>query len=304
MEFGKVDDISKVDFTLPKDHPDTVNVLQALGRPVGTSLHVYIGATGWGNQEWVGTWYPYGAKSGDYLQHYTHQFCTIELNTTYYRIPDPQTVERWLKHASPGFKFCPKVPQVISHEKYLLHAEVETKAFCDAMRPLGYHLGPCFLQIPPGIGIAQFPRVEHYVHDFPNDIALSVEFRHESWFQDNPLTDEAFHFLIHNHIGTVITDVAGRRDALHMRLTTPTLLLRFVGNGLHPTDFARIDDWVERLVRWNQLGLQEAYIFLHEPDSLDVPELAIYLVDRLNERLHLNLKAPHPFEAGKQGSLF
>lgn len=304
MEFGKLQDISKVNFTLPQDHPDTIHVLQALGKPPGTALRIYIGATGWGNQEWVGKWYPPATRSSDFLQHYTHQFRTIELNTTYYRIPDPATIQRWIKYCTPGFKFCPKIPQIISHEKYLLHTETETEQFCAAIRPLGYHLGPCFLQLPPGLGIGQFPRVEHYAHHFPQDIPLAIEFRHESWFEQNPITDEAFHYLIHNHIGTVITDVAGRRDALHMRLTTPTLMLRFVGNGLHPTDFSRIDEWVQRLVKWNRLGLQEAYIFLHEPDTLDVPELANYLIEKINHQLQLDLKPPHRYAEGIQGSLF
>lgn len=304
MKFGKLENIEGVDFSLPPDHPDTLHVLQEGRRPPGTQLHIYMGCTGWGNQEWVGKWYPTGAKSGDFLKHYTHQFNTIELNTTYYRTPDRFTIERWLQNTSPGFKFCPKIPQGISHRRYLLHAEEETLAFCKAVSGLGYHLGPSFLQLPPNFGSGQFARLENYIAAFPKEVPLHFEFRHTSWFEDTPLVDEAFQAMIKEKSGTVLTDVAGRRDVLHMRLTTPVLMLRFVGNGLHPTDYSRIDEWVDRLKKWNDLGLREAYFFLHEPETIDVPDLAIYLADKIREKLNISVKPPHPAGGPVQGTLF
>jgi hypothetical protein len=98
--------------------------------------------------------------------------------------------------------------------------------------------------------------------------------------------------------------VAGRRDVLHMRLTTPSAMIRFVGNNLHPTDYTRIDAWVERLKVWFANGLQQLYFFVHEPDNITSPELATYLIEKLNRVCGFNLKPPKMYIQPVQGELF
>ena len=85
MKFGKLQDISKVDFTLPPDAGENELFFDRL--PKSENVTIYIGCTGWSMKEWVGRVYPKGTKTKDYLQHYGKQFNTIELNTTHYRIP-------------------------------------------------------------------------------------------------------------------------------------------------------------------------------------------------------------------------
>lgn len=105
----------------------------------------------------------------------------------------------------------------------------------------------------------------------------------------------------------VITDVAGRRDVCHLRLTTNTVLVRFVGNNLHPTDYSRIDDWVRRLEYWFSNGLHQVYFFTHEPDNLMAPDLAIYLVEKLDKMGGVETRGPKIIGqdgAGQQMSLF
>ena len=107
--------------------------------------------------------------------------------------------------------------------------------------------------------------------------------------------------------GTVITDVAGRRDVLHMQLTTPVLMLRFVGNGLHPTDYQRSDDWIARIADWWQRGLQAAYIFIHQPVMTQVPAFTGYWARGLNAAIGSKLIDPQPIPPptlGVQGTLF
>ncbi len=88
------------------------------------------------------------------------------------------------------------------------------------------------------------------------------------FFQNKPPIAETFFQLLEDHnISSVITDVAGRRDVCHMRLTNEKVLIRFVGNDLEPSDYTRINDWAERLKKWFDAGLHEAYIFTHEPDK-------------------------------------
>jgi len=94
------------------------------------------------------------------------------------------------------------------------------------------------------------------------------------------------------NISPVITDVAGRRDVLHQRLTTDTVLIRWVGNALHSTDYERIDAWVARLETWFDAGLQQVFFFPHEPDNLLAPDIAAYFIRKINEQIGLDIHVP------------
>ncbi|MCO6476580.1 MAG: DUF72 domain-containing protein [Phaeodactylibacter sp.] len=283
MKFGKLPDISGVDFRLPPDAPSTGPLLSGLPQREGRPL-LFIGCTGWSMKEWVGKVYPRGAKAKDYLQAYSRQFNTIELNTTHYRIPDAHTIEKWYRESLPDFRFCPKIPQSISHSQNLGLGTGLIPSFSEAILGLQEKLGCCFMQMPPYFDIRRLPQLEKFLKAFPKEIPLAVELRHESWF-DEPKNGEAVFSLLQAHnIATVITDVAGRRDVLHMRLTNGTAMVRFVGNGLHPTDYSRIDAWMERLSTWFNQGLREVYFFPHEPDNLLAPELAAYVLEKAREK--------------------
>lgn len=302
MDFGKLQSVEMVDFTLPPAHPDTEKLL--LRHKQDEKPKVYIGLPVWVNKAWVGSIYPATMREKDSLLWYSKQFNTIELNSTHYHIPGPTTIDRWRNSVPRGFQFCPKFPQLISHEGALRNTQSMTAAFCEAIAGLEDNLGSSFLQLPPYFGPAQLPDLEAFVKFIPETIPVAVELRHPDWFTDNIASLELFDVLEKYGIGTVITDVAGRRDVLHMRLTTPTAMVRFVGNGLHPTDYTRIDEWVSRLKNWFNEGLQKLYFFVHEPDNTLAPELAIYLIEQLNKTCDLNLKVPKKFVQPMQGELF
>mgnify|MGYP002336150891 CR=1 FL=1 len=91
---------------------------------------------------------------------------------------------------------------------------------------------------------------------------------------------------------SVITDASCRRDCVHIELSTPYTFIRFVGNGLHPADFSRIDAWADRLADWKNQGLNKIYFFLHQHDEKDTPILADYTIKKNNEMLGTNLPGP------------
>lgn len=306
MKFGKVGELAGVDFSLPPDHPRTARVLARASALPAAGRRVCFGATGWSNKDWLGSYYPPRTKAEDFLHHYSRLFDSIEFNTTHYRIPEPALVERWRTEAADGFLFCPKVPQQISH-RARLHAEEPTLRFAEVMRGLGDRLGPCFLQLPDHHSPEGVAALHEFVQLWPQDMPLHWELRHPGWFSaDGGPAGEGFDALEAAGHGTVITDVAGRRDVLHMQLTSPVLMLRFVGNGLHPTDYARTDAWVARIADWWSRGLQAAYVFIHQPDITLVPEFTAHWARELGKALGLQLKAPHPLPppAGHQSSLF
>ncbi|MCB0564293.1 MAG: DUF72 domain-containing protein [Phaeodactylibacter sp.] len=307
MKFGKLSDISGVDFTLPPDAPQAGPLLGSLPQREGPPL-LFIGCTGWSMKEWIGKVYPKGTKAKDFLRVYSRQFNTIELNTTHYRIPSAEMIEKWYQESSPDFRFCPKIPQSISHSQSLGLGTELIPSFCEAILGLKEKLGCCFLQLPPHFDIRRLSQLEKFLKSFPREISLAIELRHESWF-NNPQNREAVFSMLQGYgTATVITDVAGRRDVLHMRPTSGTALVRFVGNNLHPTDYSRIDQWMERLASWFENGLREAFFFPHEPDNLLAPELAAYVLEQAQKRMpEIESRGPEFIQEegnGQQMSLF
>jgi uncharacterized protein YecE (DUF72 family) len=291
MDFGKLNNIENVDFTLPPDNPKTAQILRGL--PARTHPpHIYIGATGWGMKEWVGTYYPKGTKAADYLLAYGKQFNSIELNTTHYRIPSTTDIQKWKNDTPADFRFAPKLLQSISHERNLGLSNTLTQQFCDALEGLGEKLGVCFMQLPPYFGTQNMPILERFLKLFPKNIPLAIEVREEEIFKNKKNTLDYLDILHLNNIFTVITDVSGRRDVLHQGVTGKKVVIRFVGNDLHSTDYTRIDAWVLKLREWFDLGLHEVYFFIHEPNNMNVPTLAEYLATKIKNSFEAKLTEP------------
>lgn len=276
MKFGKLASLEGIDLHLPPEPPANGALHSRL--PTPRRAHLYIGCTGWSMKEWRGRWYPEKARPQDYLTYYGQQFNTIELNTTHYRIPTPETVRKWHEQTPADFRFCPKVPQSISHDGQLGLGGDQVALFAEAIAGLGEKLGPCFLQLPPYFASDRLPILERFLARWPAALPLAVELRHGSWFTDPAAGAALFDLLEQFRVAAVITDVAGRRDVLHLRLTAPFTLVRFVGNGLVPSDYERIDEWIALLRRW---ALPELYFFAHEPDNIQAPEMVDYLVRQL-----------------------
>jgi Protein of unknown function DUF72 len=163
------------------------------------------------------------------------------------------------------------------------------------------------MQLPEYFNASNLPIFEKYIAKLPKSVPFSVELRGSEWFnaKGNPentppvkagqapqYQNVFFNILEENNISTVITDVSGRRDVLHQRLTTPSAIIRFVGNDLHPTDFSRLDEWVERLKTWFELGLHEVYFFTHSPDNLNAPHLSKYFQDKVEATFPAILRGP------------
>lgn len=304
MKFGKLSDLENVDFRLPPD-PGFNESLFASLPPNSAPLRFFLGCTGWSMKEWVGSVYPANAKSQDFLRHYTGQFNTIELNTTHYRIPTPETIRKWREESAGDFKFCPKVPQTISHSRDLGLSGEQISLFCQSVEGLEEKLGCCFMQLPPYFDYRRLSLLETFLQRFSVSIPLAIEVRHESWFDESQHLEDWLSCLYSSGRHVVLTDVAGRRDVLHMGLTSDTALIRFVGNDLHPTDYERIDAWIKRLKKWHAHGLRNIYFFTHEPDNLRAPELAAYLSQQLEAFPEITSRGPKITDRpGKQMELF
>lgn len=294
MEFGRVpeEQLNLVDFTLPPNPDFTLETL----RNAGTTqpLQVRAGCAKWGRKEWVGKIYPPKTKDANFLDEYVKHFNCIELNATFYQTYGPATIAKWKEKAdaSPDFKFCPKFSQSISHIRRLKNAEEITTAYYEGIMAFGDKLGPLFLQLSDNYTPKSLPELTAYLESLPTDVPVFVELRHKDWFAVPENKEAVFSMFRRLNIGSILTDASGRRDCLHMMLPTPHAFIRFVGNSLHPTDYSRCDEWVDRIMQWKELGLQSVWFFMHQHDERYSPELCDYVIDKLNQRLGTHLLRP------------
>ncbi|WP_108808688.1 DUF72 domain-containing protein [Aquimarina spinulae] len=287
MKFGKVEHPDIVDFSLPKDHKDTARVLNSTTKG---SLSTYVGCAKWNRQDLKG-FYPRGTK--DELEYYSRQFNSIELNATFYRIFPEDQFKKWYDKTPEGFKFFPKLVQNISHLKRL-NEDVEpyVDAYLANVIHLKEKLGTIFLQMHGNFAPKNFDRVIRFIEKWPKEIRLAVEFRHTDWFNDVTVANELYSLLESNNISNIITDTAGRRDLLHMRLTNDEAFVRYVGAN-HKTDYTRLDDWVKRLSTWKDEGINHIHFFVHQNLEVESPLLSKYFIKELNDHLGTQLGLPN-----------
>lgn len=218
MEFGKVEvrQLERIDFRLPADPLVNREVLST-GKG---QTKFYIGCAKWGRKDWIGKLYPPGTKEKDFLECYAKLFNSIELNATYYKSPDRAQVTAWRKKAGKDFRFCPKFPEAITHTGMLQHTGPALQAFLEAIAAFEASLGPVFLMPNPQMGPDALPVIERFMTGLPQELPLFLEARHPGFYTGG-YHPALYRFLREQQRGAVITDAAGRRDCVHMHLSTP-----------------------------------------------------------------------------------
>lgn len=292
MDFGRVpvEELGSIDFSLPKE--PVFNKAILTGKKV-KSPKVYLGCAKWGRTEWLGKIYPPKTKEKDFLEHYVQHYNSIELNATHYKVYGEAGIKKWCeKAAGRDFKFCPKMYQGITHRGSLKGKQFITNEFFRGIVAFKEYLGPIFIQVSETFSPKRKEELFDFLRTMPTDLQFFMEVRHPAWFAKADIREEFFSTLKELNMGAVITDTAGRRDCAHMHLTVPKAFVRYVGNSLHATDYTRVDEWISRMKYWLDKGLEELYFFMHMHDEAYSPELTVYMVDKLNKEVGLNLIKP------------
>ncbi|MEP0272826.1 DUF72 domain-containing protein [Ekhidna sp.] len=284
MKFGSVDNPEAIDFSLPDDHHDTERVL----KKGGGLKDVFVGCAKWNKQD-LKKFYPRGTK--DELAYYSTQFNSIELNATFYNHFKIEQIEKWVEKTPDNFKFFPKVHQMVSHIKRLNNVEEPIERYVTNIRAFGDKLGMCFLQLHDNFKPQNMERLVTAVEYWPKDVPLGIELRNTEWFNDAEVANEVYALFEENGISNIVTDTAGRRDLLHMRLTSPNVFVRYVGAN-HESDYSRLDTWMKRVKNWTDGGMENLYFFVHQNLEKESPVLSAYFTQKLNKELGLNLTIP------------
>ncbi|RZJ48102.1 MAG: DUF72 domain-containing protein [Chryseobacterium sp.] len=285
MKFGQVEDPSKIDFTLPKDHSRTKEILKQNKKGLE---NISIGCAKWNKTDLKG-FYPKGTK--DELTYYATQFNSIELNATFYGMPTSEQVLTWKEKTPSDFKFFPKITNTVSHFRRLLNIDDVVTQFATAVLNFDEKLGMVFLQLHDNFKPKDYERLEQFVNKWPKEVPLAIELRNTEWFTDEEIFDKTCSLFEENDITNIIVDTAGRRDMLHMRLTTPNAFIRYVGANAE-SDYERLDDWLKHLTKWKKEGLQNLYFFVHQNLEKASPLLSSYLIENMNKEWKTDLIVP------------
>ncbi len=149
-----------------------------------------LGTSSWTADGWVGSFYPANAQPRDLLSIYAQRFNTVEIDSTFYRIPSAQMVRGWKERTPHDFIFAVKVPQTITHEKVLVDAEDDLATFLKVMDLLGDKLGPLLFQFPyfnkqkfRGLGFF-LDRLLPFLSNLPKGYQWVVEVRNRQWLSE------------------------------------------------------------------------------------------------------------------------
>jgi uncharacterized protein YecE (DUF72 family) len=172
-------------------------------------MPLHIGASGWQYRHWRrGRFYPDGLRTAGELPYYAERFQTVEVNNTFYRLPEAETFSKWAQAVPDDFTFVVKGSRFLTHIKRLKDPEEPVERFMQRARRLGRKLGPVLLQLPPNLQI-ETERLDRVLQTFGGSVQVALEFRHDSWF-----VEEVREILERHNAALCLAD-------RHSRLITP-----------------------------------------------------------------------------------
>jgi uncharacterized protein YecE (DUF72 family) len=243
-------------------------------------MSFWLGCAIWAYKDWIGDLFPPGSQSKDFLPLYSRRFTAVEGNTTFYSIPDAETVQRWAAATPAGFKFCPKLPRTLTHQGLLTPTIPETIAFLERMQGLGDRLGVVFAQLPPSYSPRNLPDLATFLNALAEkQVALAVEVRHLEWFEADH-AKQLNDLLERFGVARVLLDtrpiyecpddpqVASKRRKpkvpMQPALTAPFSLVRYISHPELQYNEPFLQAWVVQIEQWLRQN-QQVYFFVHCP---------------------------------------
>ena len=143
-------------------------------------MSILIGTQGWNYAAWVGPFYPPGTRASEFLAAYAKVFRAVEVDSTFYAVPDARAVRAWAERTPPDFTFALKMPKEVTHELRLRDADSLVRDFLERVSELGPKLGPILLQMGPDFAPDELPALEQFLPRLPRGLRFALELR-ERW---------------------------------------------------------------------------------------------------------------------------
>lgn len=229
-------------------------------------MNLHVGTSGYSYKEWKGSFYPEKIPAKDMLSYYAEKLSTVEINATFYRMPQKTMLEHWKDQVPRSFRFSLKAPQRVTHFKRLKEAEDETKYFLDTSAVLEDELGVVLFQLPPNMK-KDIDRLKAFLQQLPSQPRAAFEFRHASWFDDDVLD------LLRGENRALVISDTDDMPTTHIDKTADWGYLRL----------RRVNYSVENLKEWlgriRGQNWQEAFLYFKHEDEGTGPKLAGQFLD-------------------------
>jgi uncharacterized protein YecE (DUF72 family) len=229
-------------------------------------MKLHVGTSGYSYKEWKGSFYPEKLPAKDMLPYYASKLSAVELNNTFYRMPQQAMVESWKTQVPDSFRFSVKASQRITHFKRLKDVESETKYLLDTVGALKEKLGVVLYQLPPNMK-KDLERLQSFVKELPGEVRAAFEFRHPTWFDDDVLN-----VLKSQNLALCISDTDDL-PVTHIDRTADWGYLR-----LRRVNYSK-DDLSEWAGRMKEQNWTTAFVFFKHEDEGTGPRLAGEFID-------------------------
>ncbi len=239
------------------------------------SAEIRVGCSGWQYKHWRGPFYPADLPQNRWLACYASRFDTVEINNTFYRLPEATAFTAWKKAVPPGFLYAVKASRYLTHMKKLKDPAEPLERLHSRARKLGAALGPVLYQLPPNMKL-NVDRLEIFVAALPRRHQHAIEFRDPSWY-----VEPVFELLSRHRVSLCLHDMAG--SATGLIGVGPFVYARFHGpqkyNGRY--DDRTLDRWAEWL-RTQRAGGRAIYAYFNNDIGAHAPRDAARLRERLS----------------------
>jgi uncharacterized protein YecE (DUF72 family) len=246
---------------------------------MGSLGAAWVGCSGWQYRHWRRDFYPSDLPASRWFEHYASVFDTVEINSTFYRLPEAATFAAWARRAPRGFRFAVKASRYLTHMKKLTEPEEPLDRLFSRVRALGRHRGPVLYQLPPGWKL-DGDRLEQFLHALPRHARHVFEFRDASWY-----ADEVLALLVRHRAALCLHDMRG--SAPPRCRVGPFVYVRFHGaggtySGSYPDE--RLRGWAGWLHEQRQAGV-DVYAYFNNDVGGHAPRNALTLRRYLEERV-------------------
>jgi len=240
---------------------------------MATRGRLHIGTSGWHYDHWAGPFYPSELPKRRWLSFYARHFRCVEVNSSFYGLPSPSTIQGWADQTPEEFLFAVKASRYITHRKKLKDSADAVRRFVDAIGPFGNRLGPVLFQLPPGWRCNP-ARLEAFVESLPVGLRYVFELRDPSWH-----TEEVAAILRARDLAFCVFEISGLRSP-HWR-TASLAYLRLHGPSLAYTgsyDARALRGWAEEIAAWRAAG-SEVYCFFDNDERAYAARNALALAE-------------------------
>jgi len=230
---------------------------------------IWVGTSGYNYPEWKGSFYPSDLPAAKMLPYYAARFPTVEINYTFYRMPNEKLVGGWAEQTPSPYKLTLKAPRRITHDNRLKNVGSLVSGFCQVAGSLGDKLGALLFQLPPNLkkDVATF---DAFLGALPPKVVAAFEFRHDSW-----LDEEIFTRLAARNLALCVAD--SEKMSTPVRITADYAYFRLRDEGYTPDDIAR---WGDTIALATESSRDVFIYFKHEEEGKG-PEFARLLMQRL-----------------------